>query len=175
MTLDVDSRIALDEVYRRSFEAKNKKIESIPSYFLDEMVQRLKEKLPQDFTPEEKKKMEKGVRLDVYQGICSSKVDSRIFLSHIQSTLNSPERLFHFRRAFAGQLAANSLFQYVFSVAERTPQRFVILQSNARVLSPDFRVSYTNQGKGSLVSRFVSSDFVCLFLFTRRCFLDFVL
>jgi len=60
--------------------------------------------------------------------------------------LDGPETFYLFRRSFAVQLAANSLLQYVFSVAERTPQRFVILQSNGKVLSPDFRISYSNQG-----------------------------
>lgn len=78
--------------------------------------------------------------------IRTNEVDSRILLNFLHDKLQSAERLYAFRRAFAGQLAANSLLQYVFSVTERTPQRFVFVQSNAQLLSPDFRISYSNQG-----------------------------
>ena len=149
MTLDVDSRIALDEVFRNSQQLMpmNADMESMPAHFLEEMKQRLDGSVSQGTSQEEKAEIEKKIRLEVYQNICSSKVDSRLLLRHMQGTLSSPERFFHFRRSFAGQLAANSLLQYAFSVTERTPQRFVIVQSNAKVLSPDFRVNYSNQGK----------------------------
>jgi transformation/transcription domain-associated protein len=127
MTLDVDSRIALDEVYRRSCQAENKSFDSVPAFFLEEITKKLGVEVSLDGTQEEKNKMEKTVRLDVYRDICNNKVDSRLFLRHMQSVLDGPERLFHFRRSFAGQLAANSLLQYVFSVADRTPHRLVIL------------------------------------------------
>ena len=147
MSLDTDSRIALDEVFRKKNETNSKGIESISAHFLKELTQRLQGKVSPEATKEEKANIEKAVRLDIYNEICSSKVDNRILLRHIQRLFDSPESYFHFRRAFASHLAANSLFQYAFSVTERTPQRFVIIQSNARILSPDFRVSYTNQGK----------------------------
>jgi transformation/transcription domain-associated protein len=149
MTLDVDSRISLEEVYRKSFESSKNKYDCIPTYFLGEITRRLKEKYSAESTEEEKTAAEMSTRLEVYEKICEEKVDNSIFLRHIQSILDGPEPLFQFRRAFAGQLAANSLLQYVFSAAERTPARFVMIQSNARILSPDFRVSYSNQGKHS--------------------------
>jgi len=109
------------------------------------MGDRLK-KISHDTFEEEKKSVEKGARLEVYREICDSMVDNRILLRYLLLVLDGPEKFYLFRRSFAVHLAANSLLQYVFSVAERTPQRFVILQSNGKVLSPDFRVSYSNQG-----------------------------
>lgn len=146
MTLDSDSRVALDDVLRNHLVGRNEKMETIPETFLKELSKGFGEKLTANTTPEEKKSMEKAVRLDVYNQICNSKIGKNVLLHHIQSMLDGPEPFYHFRRAFAGQLAANSLLQYIFSVAERTPQRLVFLLSNGRVLSPDFRVSYTKQG-----------------------------
>lgn len=146
MTLDVDSRIALDDVLRENLERKNKIVAAIPTAFLEHVSQGFKDRITPEMPPEEKKMMEKAVRLEAYHLICNSSIESSVLRRHIQAVLDGPESFFHFRRAVAGQLAANSLLQYVFAVAERTPQRFVILQRNGRVLSPDFRVSYTNQG-----------------------------
>ena len=47
---------------------------------------------------------------------------------------------------FAQQWAANCELQYSFSAAERTPSRVVFDFCTGRVQSPDFRISYTNQG-----------------------------
>jgi transformation/transcription domain-associated protein len=167
MTLDVDSRIALDDVLRKHLERKNQKVESIASSFLKQVAQGLKEKVTDEMAAEEKKQIEKVVRLSAYHQTCNSKIEGDILLRHIRCAFDGPEPFFHFRRAVTGQLAANSLLQYVFSVAERTPPRLVILQSNARVLSPDFRVSYSNQGAYShqmsamSLSPFVHSLFYC--------------
>ena len=73
-------------------------------------------------------------------------VGSRVLLRHLQRKFEHPEAFFLFRRSLAVHLGANSLLQYIFYVAERTPQRFVVLLNNARIMSPDFRVSYSNQG-----------------------------
>jgi transformation/transcription domain-associated protein len=147
MTLDVDSRISLDEVFRRSYEVSGKEYECIPTHFFEETTRLLKDKVTEESSEEDKKAVELSTRLEVYRNICETKVDKGILLRHMHSVLDGPEPLFQFRRAFAGQLAANSLLQYAFSAAERTPPRFVMIQSNARMLSPDFRVTYTNQGK----------------------------
>jgi transformation/transcription domain-associated protein len=145
MTLDVDSRIALDDVWRVCSESNKTKGNLIPSLFLDEVAQKMN-KVGPSASDDERNKKERAVRLEVYNDICKNRVDSRSLLRYVQTALDGPESLFCFRRAFSGQLAANSLLQYIFSVAERTPQRFVILQNTARILSPDFRVCYSNQG-----------------------------
>jgi len=145
MTPDPDCRLALDEVWRNhKEEAKNGK--SVANFFSKELTKRLKDAVSHDASDEDKRRAETKVRFEVYQEICSSKVEDRVFLRYLLKVFESPESFFLFRRAFAVQLAANSLLQYVFSVAERTPQRFVFLQSNGKMMSPDFRISYSNQG-----------------------------
>ena len=145
MTPDSQSRFALDEVRPQYRGAKAQHAGQITSFFLEEINSRLNEKIGADSTEEAKAKTEKEVRFEVYQEICSN-VGSRVLLSHLQKEFENPEAFFLFRRSLSVQLGANSLLQYIFSVAERTPQRFVILLNNARIMSPDFRVSYSNQG-----------------------------
>jgi len=145
MTPDPDSRLALDEVWRNCRD-ENKEGKSVANFFSKELTEELKKVISHDTSEADKKKLEMEVRLKVYSKICDSMADNRILLRYLLQVLDGPEAFYLFRRSFAVQLAANSLLQYVFSVAERTPQRFVILQSNGKVLSPDFRISYSNQG-----------------------------
>jgi transformation/transcription domain-associated protein len=147
MTPDPESRLSLDEVFRRSCDADKSKAKPAVTYFVEEITKRLKVVVSPDASEEEKARTEKEVRLKVYREVCETMVDNRMLLRYLQNSQRSPEAFFLFRRAFAVHLASNSLLQYVFSTCERTPQRFVILQCNAQVLSPDFRVSYSNQGE----------------------------
>eukprot|EP00536_Pseudo-nitzschia_multiseries_P000672 jgi/Psemu1/233891/estExt_Genewise1.C_80142 len=145
MTPDPDCRVALDEVWR-TFGHETSDAKSASHFFSKELKRLLKTAISHDASEDSKRKAEKEVRLKLYVEICGSMVDDRILLRYLMKIFNGPEPFFLFRRAFAVQLAANSLLQYVFSVAERTPQRFVILQSSGKMLSPDFRISYSNQG-----------------------------
>jgi transformation/transcription domain-associated protein len=146
ITLDVDSRVALDDVMRSSFDLLGMKLESMPDIFVKEVEAKLASCTEKDTPQEEREKLEKAIRCDVYNEICTSRVGSKVFVQYVQKRLDSSESFYQFRRAFAGQLASNSLLQYIFSVAERTPPRFVMLMSKAIVLAPDFRVSYSTQG-----------------------------
>jgi transformation/transcription domain-associated protein len=145
MTPDNEFRLALDEVIQKGMDPEVESSRPTSTVFLDEITSRLKEKVASDSSEEDKTKAEQEVRLDVYQEVCS-KVGSRVFLCHLQKEFESAESFFLFRRSLSVHLSANSLLQYIFSVAERTPQRFVVLLNNGRVMSPDFRVSYSNQG-----------------------------
>ena len=145
MTPDPDCRLALDEVWRNHREeAKDGK--QVANFFSKELAKRLRCAVSNNESDENKRKAEKEVRFEVYNEICASMVDDRVLLRYLLKVFDGPESFYLFRRAFAVQLAVNSLLQYVFSVAERTPQRFVILQSNGNMMSPDFRISYSNQG-----------------------------
>lgn len=146
MCRDVDSRLALDDVLRRCFDGEGKDTKRVTAYFLEQITSKLKDKVSADASEVEKSKAEQEVRLEVYRDVCSSMVDKRMLVRYLQKAFNDQEAFYLFRRAFSVQMAANSLLQYAFSVAERTPQRFVIQQSNGKVMSPDFRVSYSNQG-----------------------------
>lgn len=148
MTLDVETRLSLDQVLKEAHvQEGNLPYDKLQSYFLERISSRMKGQINADTSDEDKSAAEKSCRLAVYREICENHSKKSILLDYIQASFDGPETLFQFRRAFAAQLAANSLFQYAFSAAERTPSRFVLMQCNGRVLSPDFRVSYTNQGK----------------------------
>ena len=69
-----------------------------------------------------------------------------MLFSHMYRVLRGPEPLYNFRRIFAQQWAFNCLLQYVLSTMERTPGRVVFTEGSGRVLSPEFRTSYGNQG-----------------------------
>ncbi|KAL3936676.1 MAG: hypothetical protein SGBAC_008060 [Bacillariaceae sp.] len=146
MTLDYDSRIALDDVFREHLEKDEKKASDVTASFLSEAAEGFKRRSKPGISPEEKEKLQQVVRHEAYVQTCNSHVGRNILKRHIRSNFDGPEPFFQFRRAFAGQLAANSLLQYVFAVAERSPQRFVMLKRSGQVLSPDFRVTYTTQG-----------------------------
>ena len=146
ITMDVESRVALDDVIRSGFDTSGKMLETIPDFFVKEVEAKLARQSPTDTSQEEREKLEKIIRREVYSDVCASRVGSKVFLQYIQERLQDSESFYQFRRAFAGQLASNSLLQYIFSVAERTPTRFVMILSKAIVLSPDFRVSYSAQG-----------------------------
>ena len=102
MTLDLDSRISLDEVYARScYSEKLDTLESVASHFLDKVTGRLKDGLPQG---DKKHSVIVKTRLEVYQDIRSNKVDRGVLCKHMQSVLEGPEQFFQFRRSFAGQV-----------------------------------------------------------------------
>jgi transformation/transcription domain-associated protein len=146
MTPDYESRFALDDVLRAdSYERNSLDLTSAATFFLEEVTKRLKGRVSLDSSEEENAIAEKEVRLSVYREVCGT-IHNRILSSFLQQFFSGPEPFYLFRRALTVQLAANSLLQYVFSVAERSPQRFVLLLSNARMMSPDFRISYSNQG-----------------------------
>lgn len=147
MTLDISSRVSLDEVFRASYDSCEKKLETLPDLFSKRVYEKLRAQTTTDAKKADLESLEKSIRKEVYTTIQSEEVDKNLLLRYVQEHLGSPERLYAFRRTFAGQLAANSLLQYVFSITERTPQRFVLVQSRAQILSPDFRISYSNQGK----------------------------
>jgi hypothetical protein len=68
---------------------------------MKELTEKVKGQVTQQTSHEEREQAEKAVRLEVYRDICNSKVDSRVFLRHIQAVLNGPKALFQFRRTFA--------------------------------------------------------------------------
>lgn len=146
ITLDVESRVALDDILRTGLDTSGGNLESIPEFFLKEVESKMAAQASQELTQSQRETQEKAIRHDVYRTICSSQVGSRIFLEYVFKRIQAAENFYQFRRAFAGQLASNSLFQYIFSVAERTPSRFVLIMNKAIMLSPDFRVSYSAQG-----------------------------
>jgi len=86
------------------------------------------------------------ISLKVYQKICSDLMGKRVLFEHVNLALQSIESIFAFRRRFALEWAVESLLQYVFNVADRTPSRLVVNINNGTVIPTEFRISYNNQG-----------------------------
>jgi transformation/transcription domain-associated protein len=140
------SRNSLEDVYRFDCLKNQKNSSELSNRFNNELIERFCEKRNIG-EHEERLNTEKSIRLDIFSRICSSEeVDSSLLLHYLSTSLGGPEQFYHFRRVFAQQWAANCLLQYSFSAAERTPARVVFVESNGRVLAPEFRISYNNQG-----------------------------
>lgn len=146
MTADATTRMSLDEVYRRHCEHRGDDVNKVATFYNQELTKVYEE------GPSKEESEVLAKRSEVFRQACQ-KTDSTLLLRHMSAALGNPESFFQFRRAFSDQLAANSLLQYAFSVAERTPSRIVFTQSNGRVQSPDFRVTYSSQGWCSRVLR----------------------
>jgi hypothetical protein len=89
MTLDVDSRIALDDVWRVCIKSNKTKGNLIPSLFLDEVAQKMNQVGP-SASDDERNKKEQSVRLEVYNDICKNRVDGRSLLRYVQTALDGP-------------------------------------------------------------------------------------
>jgi hypothetical protein len=142
-----DSRTSLDDVHRRGCLENGKSHESMERLFNNEVQKALRAKGADGVEEDGISKSEKMAKLEIYNKIrTSADVNDSMVLQYLHSALEGPEPLFQFRRMFAQQWATNCLFQYVFSVAERTPSRVVFIKCNGGVLSPDFRISYGSHG-----------------------------
>lgn len=86
------------------------------------------------------------ISLKVYEKICSDLMGERVLVEHVNLALQNIESIFAFRRRFALEWAVESLLQYVFNVADRTPSRLVVNINNGKVIPTEFRISYNNQG-----------------------------
>lgn len=137
-----DSRTSLDEVCRQI----DRSDQNLSQWFNDEVKRRFVEKISSSMSDEERSNVEKSVRREAYAMTLLKCRDDNMLSTHIFSVLQGPEPLYHFRRVFAQQWAVNCLLQYVLSTTERTPGRVVFLENDGRVLSPEFRTSYGNQG-----------------------------
>jgi len=141
-----DTRTSLDDVHRDVCLQGGKSHEYLQRRFNQEVQTAMKENAAGE-SKEEHTNVEHTAKLEVFNKIrASADVNDSMLLNYLHTALNGPERVFQFRRMFAQQWAANCLFQYVFSVAERTPSRVVFIRCNGRVLSPDFRISYGSHG-----------------------------
>ena len=139
MTGDDSFHTSLDNVFRMDRLVRGLNCEHPLTFFQSEVTKRLKN-CDANTTNELK------IKLEVFNEICTNMVEDNILLHHVQSALNSPEALFAFRKAFSGQLATSCLLQYAFSLLDRSPVNFVFNTRNARVLTPDFKFAYNNQG-----------------------------
>ncbi|CAB9517671.1 PI3/PI4-kinase family protein C1F5.11c [Seminavis robusta] len=143
MTADSSSRISLDEIYKRKCLADGEDPNAVVNFFNTELAKAQSRK--QEEQENQQTVSADALRVEVLKKACE-RTEDQIMLQYMSASLGNPEAVFNFRRSFADQFAANSLLQYVFAVVERNPSRVVFSQTNGRVQSPDFRVSYNNQG-----------------------------
>ncbi|KAI2509201.1 PI3/PI4 kinase-like protein [Fragilaria crotonensis] len=146
MTYEKESRLSLDDVFRRRCDQAGCETNVIVGYYRYRVKKLRDMRSNENMSPEEMKQLMITIHIDVLRDVCETKVDATILLDHIQGNLVSAENLFHFRRSFASHLAINSLMQHAFCVVVRTPSRVVLNETSGQVLSQDFRLSYNNQG-----------------------------
>jgi len=144
---ETDARASLDDVYRLGCERKKMDHLALSRKFNDEVKRMIEENSVRSMDDKERLAAEKTARLEIFSKISASDgLDDSMLMRHILTVFDSPEPFYQFRRMFAQQWAANCLLQYAFSAAERTPARVVFDYCTGRVQSPDFRISYSNQG-----------------------------
>lgn len=146
MTFEAAGRLSLHDVFRSRCEEAGCGMDVIANYRQSRVKKLLDASTTAETSPEETKKLLAAKNMEVLREICEKKVDGTILLDYIQRKLASAEALFHFRRTFAAQLAINSLMQHAFSVVVRNPSRVVMKETSGQVFSPEFRLSYNNQG-----------------------------
>ena len=139
MTAHESSCTSLDSVFHH---IKGPKAYEISSFFDEEMEKRISGTETDHQSPQVIEK----VKLEVYQHICKEHVSPSTLSKYMMEVIPSIENLMQYRKAFASQLAMNSVIQHAFAVIERTPSRFVFCNRSGQVLCQDFRFQY-NQGR----------------------------
>jgi transformation/transcription domain-associated protein len=148
LTLEPDGWNSLEDVHRKSCMLRGSDHSASSRLHAEEMKKLLDDVKNLDIeTDTDRVNAEKAGRLSLFKRMASSNGSEPYLLSeYIRSTLRDPELVFHFRRMFSQQWGANCLLQYVFSVTERTPARVAFVETDGRVLAPDFRLAYSAQG-----------------------------
>jgi hypothetical protein len=86
-------------------------------------------------------------KLRIYTDLCG-RVPDDLLGKHVHAALGADaEALWSLKRALAMQLAAVSLLGHLFTVGERTPERFVFSKRNGRLLASEFRPVYRPEGQ----------------------------
>lgn len=140
-------RTSLQDQYDVYAIRKRQDPESAVYYFNEEIRKSLADDAMSSLEGEERAKAVKAKRLEIFKKVSENEHPSGAVLSkYVSSRLDGTEAFFYFRRMFAQQWAIDCLLQHVFAFADRTPGRVVLLSNNGRVLSPDARITYNNQG-----------------------------
>jgi transformation/transcription domain-associated protein len=151
MIAEDDSRVSLDRVGEQMCGRAGVDYGALVDLFHEKAAQNAKAKKPEDLDDAERLQLERSSKLAAFRDICENHLRPDILLSYVAARLEGPEALFHFRRRFAGQLAADSLLQHAFCVVERTPSRFAFVLKQGKVLPLDYRFEYNNQGALHLI------------------------
>lgn len=131
--------VSLEQIFTQECERINFDEHSIPDLFMQEM----KKYGDQNQVDESSTST---ARAHAFNIICKDMVPSSILKRYICGLYGTAEQVYQIQRSFTTQTALNSLLQYAFEINERTPSKFMFNYKNGHVLSPEFRLSYSNQG-----------------------------
>lgn len=152
ITSEDNSRISLDEVFRKWCVNRGEDYEAALRCFHEEFSKGFEEAKNSELADDDAKaQAEENVRLKALKKVSETCVDKDMLLEFMHEQLGGPEQLFHFRRNYAGQLATDALLQHSCCVVERNPSRTVFLQRNGHVLTPDYRFEYNNHGESTCI------------------------
>ena len=139
-------RSCFEDVHRANCASRGLDHSELIEQFTDE-VKKLMDDVKNNENETARVEAEKDGKLKLFKKISSSVgAEPHMLSDYIQRVLKDPELVYNFRRMFAQQWGANCLLQYVFSVTERTPGRVAFVETDGRVLAPDFRIAYNGQG-----------------------------
>lgn len=142
-----DSRSSLGDIHRRVCEKRKINHCELLQMFNNEIKAAMTAKSSFPEEAKERQEAEKAIRLEAFSKVSSHDgADSHMLTNYMTTLLDSPELLYQFRRTFSQQWAVNCLLQYTFSAAERIPSKVAFDLNNGRVVVPEFRVFYNNQG-----------------------------
>jgi len=145
LCLEPHGRSSLEDEYKRHCDSMQVDPTTLSSRFRSEM--KVIASQVRDLDKEERSAKEVSERCKLFKRISECEgAESNFLLLQIQRRLGSFEDVYLFRRVFARQWGMNCLLQYAFSAMERTPSRVCFTEESGRVLSPDFRVAYSNHG-----------------------------
>jgi transformation/transcription domain-associated protein len=130
--------VPLEQIFSQECERITFDEHSIPELFIQEM------KKYGDQNQADKSTI--TARAHAFNIICKEMVSSSILKRYILGLYGNAEQVYQIQRSFTTQTALNSLLQYAFDINERTPSKFMFNYKNGHVLSPEFRLTYSNQG-----------------------------
>jgi len=150
MTAEEKSHVSLDDIYAKDCQMKGIEYMQLYNAFQIEVKNLANSHgsnlaAVREVDHPSSSSLDKNVRSKAFAKV-EKMVSSTILKEYAKNQFGNLEQYFQFQRTFASQTALNSLLQYIFSVNERIPSRFIFDKRSAHVLSPDFRFSYTNQG-----------------------------
>jgi transformation/transcription domain-associated protein len=142
MIYEDDAHVSLEEIYLMDMQRKGMDPSLVNQMFQNEVRKRF-----ESLDPSTDELITRSVKLEAFQEVCRH-VDDNILSDYIHRVFaRDAESLFKFRKVFTAQLAMNSLLQYAFDANDRSPSKFMFSVKTGQVLAPDFRFSYSNQGR----------------------------
>lgn len=146
MTEVKDTDVALETIQKIDCKARGIGSEEVLRTYQSEIDKYLEAHNFSSLDKNGKAGVEREAKKIAYHVICKNLIDSHVLKRYVHNTFCSYEKIYCFRRVFAAKLALNSLLQYVFSVNDRSPSKFMFDINTGEMISLEFRFMYNNQG-----------------------------